>query len=130
HLLTDADIATAMAHMHACLRPGGGCLLTVRDYAAEPRGQNILKPYGVRLENGRRHTAFQIWDFDGDCYDLTLFQVDEELATKNVTSKALRARYYAIGTDKLISLISAAGFVNVRRLDGVFYQPVLVGTKA
>lgn len=38
HLLSDADILTALRQMHACLKPGGGCLITVRDYDMEERG--------------------------------------------------------------------------------------------
>jgi 2-polyprenyl-3-methyl-5-hydroxy-6-metoxy-1,4-benzoquinol methylase len=34
HLLTDADFVLALEQMHAC-GPGGGCLLTVRDYDKE-----------------------------------------------------------------------------------------------
>ncbi|HEY5801248.1 MAG TPA: class I SAM-dependent methyltransferase, partial [Burkholderiaceae bacterium] len=34
HLLTDDDIALALAAMYRSLAPGGGCILTVRDYAA------------------------------------------------------------------------------------------------
>ena len=32
HLLNDDDLLLALRQMHECTRPGGGCLLTVRDY--------------------------------------------------------------------------------------------------
>ena len=48
HLLTDEDILLALRQMYACVRPGGGCVVTVRDYAHEARGVGIVKPYGVR----------------------------------------------------------------------------------
>ena len=130
HLLSDSEISLALEQMHACLRPGGGCLLTVRDYEREPRGRNIVKPYSARVENGKRHVAIQVWDFDGDQYDLTIFIVQEDLESKFVTSRALRSRYYAIGTTRLCELMGEAGFSGVKRLDNVFYQPVVVGTKA
>jgi hypothetical protein len=41
----------------------------------------------------------------------------------------MRSRGYAISTVRLCELMREAGFGNVKRLDGVFYQPVLVGTK-
>jgi SAM-dependent methyltransferase len=130
HLLSDLEIALALEQMHACLRPGGGCLLTVRDYEREPRGKNIVKPYGARVEDGMRHVAIQVWDFDGDQYDLTIYFVQADLSTRVVTSRALRSRYYAIGATRLCELLVEAGFSNVKRLDDVFYQPVIVGTKA
>ena len=129
HLLSDREIALALEQMHACLRPGGGCLLTVRDYEREPRGTNIVKPYGARIEDGKRHVAIQVWDFDGDQYDLTIYFVQEDLSSKSVISRALRSRYYAIGVTRLRELLVEAGFSKVKRLDDVFYQPVIVGTK-
>lgn len=42
----------------------------------------------------------------------------------------MRSRYYAVSTGKLLALMQRAGFENVRRLDEVFYQPVLVGTRS
>ena len=35
HLLTDDDLLLALEQMYACLRPGGGCLISLRDYVQE-----------------------------------------------------------------------------------------------
>jgi SAM-dependent methyltransferase len=128
HLLSDAEILRALTAMRACLNAGGGCLLTVRDYAREPRGTNLVKPYGARVEDGRRFLGVQVWDFAGDLYDLTLYLVEEDLATGAASARVFRTRYYAIDIDHLAALMRQAGFERVRRLDDVFYQPVLVGT--
>jgi SAM-dependent methyltransferase len=129
HLLDDAQILRALESMRACLKPGGGCLLTVRDYAKEPRGSNLVKPYGARTENGKRYLGVQVWDFAGDLYDLTLYLIEEDLATHAVKTHTTRSKYYAIGTDHLLALMQRAGFEPARRLDDAFYQPVLVGTQ-
>ena len=130
HLLTDEDILLALEQMTACLSAGGGCLITVRDYEREQRGRNLVKPHGVRVENGHRYLLFQVWDFEGERYDLTFFFVEENLATREVKTHAMRSTYYAISTRRLCELMQKAGLQNVRRLDGVFFQPVLVGTRA
>jgi 2-polyprenyl-3-methyl-5-hydroxy-6-metoxy-1,4-benzoquinol methylase len=130
HLLTNDEILLAFKQMHACLRPGGGCLITVRDYEVEERGRNIAKPYGVRLQDKKRYLLFQVWDFEADRYDLTFFFVEEDLQTRHVQTHALRSTYYAISIGKLRELLCEAGFTHVRRLDGAFYQPILIGTKA
>jgi len=130
HLLTYNEIAIALRQMFACLRNGGGCLLTLRDYDREERGKNIVKPYGARIESGKRYVAFQVWDFEGDVYDLTIFSIEEDLSSKVVVTRTMRSKYYAISTVPLMTLMRDAGFSNVRRLDEVFYQPVIVGTKA
>lgn len=130
HLLSDGEIELALEQMLACLRPGGGCLLTIRDYEREPRGTNIVKPYVARVKEGTRHVAIQVWDFDGDHYDLTIYFVHENLISIAVSARAMRSRYYAIGVSRLCELLVEAGFSGVKRLDDVFYQPVIVGTKA
>ncbi len=130
HLLTDQDILAALKQMHACLSAGGGCLITVRDYGLEERGRNLVKPYGVRIENGKRYLLFQVWDFEDQHYDLTFFFIEENLSTKEIKTHCMRSRYYAISTSRLCKLMDEAGFSRVRRIDNAFYQPVLLGTKA
>ncbi len=130
HLLTDQDLLLALTQMAGCVAVGGGCLVTVRDYDKEERGRNLVKPYGVRIEDGHRYLLFQVWDFEGDRYDLTFFFVAENLSTGEVKTHAMRSSYYAVTTGRLCELMEQAGFKSVRRLDGVFFQPVLVGTRA
>ena len=129
HLLDDDEVLRALRAMFACLKPGGGCLLMVRDYDKEERGRNLVKPYGTRIEDGKRFLALQVWDFEGDRYNLTLHLIEEDLATGATSVRTLRSRLYAISADRLLALMQRAGFTRVQRLDEVFYQPVLVGTR-
>ncbi len=41
----------------------------------------------------------------------------------------MRSKYYAVGTDRLMELMWRAGIASVERLEGTFYQPVLVGSR-
>jgi SAM-dependent methyltransferase len=129
HLLTDEDILVALQQMLACASSGGGCLITVRDYAVEERGTNLVKPHGIRIDDGKRHMLFQVWDFKGDNYDLSLFITEEHLASGEVKTHVMRSRYHAISISRILELMQQAGFLDVRRIDGMFYQPVLLGTK-
>jgi SAM-dependent methyltransferase len=129
HLLDDDDLLLAFRQMYECARPGGGCLVTVRDYDREERGSGLFKPYGVRYRDGRRHLLFQVWDFQGDIYDLSLYVVIEDSEGGPATTHVMRSKYYAIGTDRLMELMREAGFASVERLDGPFYQPALVGNR-
>src|SRR5262245_2187820 len=43
--------------------------------------------------------------------------------------QVMRARYYAVGTTRLLELLEEAGFEEVKRVDGADFQPVLVGTR-
>jgi SAM-dependent methyltransferase len=128
HLLTDEDLLAAFEQFFACTRPGGGCLLTVRDYDKEERAGTQMKPYGVRVEGEARYALFQVWQFHGDVYDLAMYFVEDRGGPTCVTH-VMRSRYYAVGSDRLLALLRRAGFVQVERIDGRFYQPVLVGNR-
>jgi hypothetical protein len=110
-------------------RPGGGCLLTVRDYDREERGTGLVKPYGVREEDGIRYVVFQVWDFVGDLYDLAMYFVADDRTSGQLATHVMRTRYNAVGTNQLLALMRRAGFSSTERLDGRFYQPVLVGNR-
>ncbi|CAN5457467.1 hypothetical protein BH09PSE5_BH09PSE5_49900 [soil metagenome] len=130
HLLTDGELLSALRAMRNCLRDGGGCLVTVRDYAREQRGRNLLKPYAIQEAGDRRLLLWQVWDFDGpDHYDVSLFIVEDDRIAVESIAKVFRSRYYAVSTERLCELMREAGLNDVRRLDGAFYQPVLTGTR-
>ncbi len=128
HLLTDEEILAAFSQFYHCTRPGGGCLISVRDYDQEERAGVQVKPYGLRIEGQTRYLLFQVWEFEGSIYDLAMYFVEDQGGSDCITH-VMRTKYYAVGTDKLIQLMTSAGFHQVRRLDGSFFQPVLIGKK-
>jgi len=125
HLLSDAEIAQGLAECGACVRPGGGFLLSMRDYDAPGTGSE-MHSYGVRPLADGRALLFQVWDWDGAHYDLSFYVVKERAG--GVETSVQRSRYYAIAPARVLELMRAAGFENVRRVEG-FVQPVLVGTR-
>lgn len=131
HLLDDQSIIDTLGQFYACLRPGGGCLITTRQYDQEERGTNLFKPFGVRQEGEERTIIFQVWDFDGpDYYDFAMFFVQENVRTRAITTRVSRSRYYAISPDHLVSLVAQAGFANARRLDdGDSHGAIVAGTR-
>ena len=129
HLLSDADIRSAFEQLYRCTTPGGACLVSVRDYAAEDRSTLLqARPPIVHAEGGMRRVLFQVWSFAGEQYELSLYVVDDA-PEREPTVKVMRTRYYAVTTDTLARLMREAGFQAVRRLDGPFYQPVIVGRR-
>jgi hypothetical protein len=99
-----------------------------RDYEKEDKAPVQVRPHGLHVEGGTRYLTVQAWDFHGPVYDLTLYLV-EDRGGPACTTRAMRSRYYAVGTDTLLALMRQAGFVEVERLDGRFYQPVLIGLR-
>jgi SAM-dependent methyltransferase len=128
HLNPEGEMPLALAEMFRCTRPGGGCLITLRDYAAENLQGLQLRPYGVRQAAGKRFAVFQVWDCHPLSYDVTLYFLEDDGKTRP-RCHAARSTYFPIRTNALTALMEAVGFVNVERLDGVFFQPVLLGER-
>jgi SAM-dependent methyltransferase len=128
HLLTDEEILLAFQQMYACARPGGGCLITVRDYDKEERSGIQVKPFGIRTEGRARYLVFQVWEFKGLIYDLSMYFVEDRSEPECIT-RVMRTKYYAVGIDKLMMLMREAGMREVQRLDDRFYQPVIIGKR-
>jgi SAM-dependent methyltransferase len=128
HLLSNEDILAAMQQFYKCTRPGGGCIITARDYEKEDLSRQQVKPYGIREENGIRWLLWQVWDPHPPTYDVTMYFV-EDRGESMCRTHALRSTYYAIGIPSLMAIMQQAGFDDVRRLDDRFFQPMIIGTR-
>jgi SAM-dependent methyltransferase len=124
HLLSDGEIHAALGSCFRSLRPGGVLVVSLRDYAAIERINPDVRPYGVQREGGKRILAVQVWEWEGDQYDLRLYLTSES-ADGVCTTQVLRSRYRAITLDRMRELLEEAGFVHVQRRDDVLFQPVL-----
>lgn len=128
HLLTDEDLLLAMRECFRCTLPGGGCLFSVRDYAKEVGVSPQMIPYGIRKLGATRTAVFQFRDWEGDHYEVSFCFV-EDLDEACTTRVVKQGRYYAVSIERLLELMREAGFEKVRRIDGVFFQPALIGTR-
>jgi len=129
HLETQGDIRTALAECFRCARPGGGCLISMRDYGPPPPSGTVdVLPYGERVWAGRRYRVRQVWSWQGPRYDLSFEILPAEGAGESAT--ILKSSYLAIPVEQVAELMRAVGFEGVRRADDRFFQPVLVGTRS
>lgn len=126
HLLNDRAILKAFKQARACLKPGGLYLISVRDYAQEPKQGGHFRPYGIRKPPGGQVTLFQTWSFRGPLYDLSFYKIRERTGRPPQLSVS-KTTCYAVTTTRLMALMRQAGFAKVQRLDDAFYQPVLIG---
>ncbi|HEX6910028.1 MAG TPA: class I SAM-dependent methyltransferase [Longimicrobium sp.] len=129
HLLSDGDILHALREFHCCTAPGGICLVSVRDYDAIDLHAQRVHPHGVREADGARWVLLQVWDPRPPLYE-TSFYVVEDRGPAGVETRVMRATYYALPVSRLMELMHRAGFRDVRRLDGAFYQPLVIGRRS
>ena len=127
HLLTDEAILAAFQQFYACTAPGGGCLISVRDYEKEDRSET-LKTYGKREEGDTTYIIFQTRTYRGDHYEVSMYFVADD-GGPECTTHIMRSRYYAIPMGRLMDLLREGGFTAVERVDGSFVQPVIIGTR-
>lgn len=129
HLLSDAEILSALEQFYRCVTPGGLCLISVRNYSALDMNTPVqMHPYGVRIVDGTRYVLFQVWDIRAPLYDTTLYVIEHRSGAQPIIH-ASKAAYYAVPIATLSRLMEQAGFCDVQRLDGQFFQPVIVGRK-
>lgn len=129
HLLCDEDILAAFTQFYACTSEGGLCLISIRDYATmDLSGSPQFHPYGVRDVADSRYVLFQVWESAPPLY-YTTFYIVEHKPQSEPTLNCTRSTYYAISLSRLAHLMEQAGFTSVRRIDDVFFQPILVGRK-
>lgn len=131
HLLTDEEILQAFQQFHKTIKDGGGCIISVRDYAQLERTQHEKKFYPRRVQETEtgQIVLFDIWDFyDADHYEITTYLVDDD--TAHVKTRAIRGgKYYCVEIPTLEMLLLKAGFQDVMVLRERFFQPLLVARK-
>lgn len=128
HLLTNDEIVDALRGFLRCTAPGGICLVSIRDYESIDLQATRMHPHGVREEDGARWVLFQLWDPRPPLYETSMYVV-EDRGNADVQTRVMRATYYALPVSRLVELMRDAGFADVRRLDGAFYQPLVLGRR-
>ncbi|MCR3748483.1 class I SAM-dependent methyltransferase [Lentzea californiensis] len=120
HLLTAQDVLAALREMRRVLRPGGRLLLSTRDYDSIRDERPSSTPPSV---GPGRVVWFQLWHWDGDQYELEMFQLHEAESWHVVVGKA---RYWAIARHEITALAERAGFGYVEWLLHAYCQPLFV----
>lgn len=130
HLLSEDAILVALKAFYAATKHGGGCLVSMRDYDQVQRGGVQFNPFGVRDVDGVRWSVYQVWDWrDGnEIYDFSMYFTADD-GKDELKTHVMRSAFYAIRPARMMELFEQAGFTEVKRIDDVFFQPVILGTK-
>lgn len=130
HLLTDQDTLAALTSFHQATRPGGGCLVSMRDYDKVEKGGVRFQPFGVRDHAGVRWSVYQVWQWRerGDVYDVSMYFTADDGGSEPRTH-VMRSTFRALSPLRMMAFFEQAGFRDVVRIDDVFFQPVIAGTR-
>ena len=129
HLHSDDDLRAAFQEFLSVLRQGGVFLCSVRDYDRVQRGEPATHMYGSRQYAGERYHLRQEWEWDDPTHYQATFIIDRETPSGLVRELCTKGQFYAVSTGRLLELMREAGFQNCRRVDEMFYQPILTGRK-
>ena len=132
HLLEEEEILQAFRQFYRCVKPGGGCIITVRDYAKLERRAHRKEMYPrlVHSSDGKQLVMFDVWDFYGaDHYEITTYVIEDN-GGSDVEARVIRGgRYYCVEISRLESIFQQAGFREVTTLRGRYFQPLLVAIR-
>ncbi|EST30887.1 hypothetical protein M877_08810 [Streptomyces niveus NCIMB 11891] len=136
HLLTDADLLTALGEMRRVLRDGGLLLISTRPYDQIRRSRPVSTAPQLHGAGAGRTVTFQLWDWseDGERYDLEHFQLipADDDADDDWRVEVRRTAYRALTEGQLAALVTDAGFdVPAWRQpeDSGFFQPLLTARR-
>lgn len=131
HLLGEDEILSAFRQFYQCTKPGGCCIITVRDYAQMERKdqQNQMVPRLIHQTENGQILMFDVWDFKGDTYELTTYLIKDSGKPTAETQVFRGGKYYCVEITALEKLFKEAGFKEVKTLRERFFQPLLVAIK-
>lgn len=129
HLLTEADLLKAFRSFFRCARPGGGCLISVRDYTQKPSQGSHLNPRHIHPLPEGRLIVFDVWDVTGDYYDMTTYLLEDKDGSEISVRVVRGGRYYCIPLEDLARVMKRAGFGGVQIVGEGYFQPVLIGNR-
>ena len=130
HLLSDDEIRRAFEQFYCVSSEQGGCLISVRDYATMEKDGRQFYPRHVHVSENGKIIIFDLWEFDGDYYDITIYIVEDAGTATAKTNVICGGRYYCISISKLETLMKEAGLKTIVVLKERIYQPLLIGLKA
>ena len=129
HMLTRAEMESAIRSITGRIKPGGLFVSSFRDYDALPGEKPTYSPpYIHKTQKGQR-VSFQTWDWQDDIYHLTQYIIDDQgTPTVSKFDCALRA----ICREEVTELLLAHGCQDVVWKfpeETGFYQPIVIAKK-
>jgi ubiquinone/menaquinone biosynthesis C-methylase UbiE len=117
NLETSEAIQEALEALHSCCRPGGICVIGIKDFErVKSEGQRF---HGHRVvdSDDTRTLLFEVWDFEESILISNAYLVRQERSTGESRVVSAETREYMLGQDELRAIGSAVGFRSITRVD-------------
>ena len=129
HMLTEADMASAVKSITDRLAPGGIFVASIRDYDTLLMDKPPYSPpYIHKTESGQR-VSFQTWHWEGDNYKLIQYIIDDG---ETLQTGKFECEYRAVRRQELTDLLISNGCKKAQWKfpeETGFYQPIVVAVK-
>lgn len=128
HMLTKSDLKHAVESIAKQLLPGGMFVASIRDYDVLLQEKPTYAPPYIHETNEGQRVAFQTWNWDGDCYKLTQYIIEDN---ENLNVSKFECAYRAVTRQELTELFSKNSCDAVWKFpeETGFYQPILIAKK-
>jgi SAM-dependent methyltransferase len=131
HLPAEEQISLAFREFNRCLKPGGLCLVSVRDYSQMQvsDGETKLYPRTVHQTEVGRLVLVDVWQFEGSSYEITTYVIEDRGEGLARTQVVRGGKYFMVEIPTLERLFHEAGFQEVFTLYDRYFQPLIVAIK-
>lgn len=129
HMLSHSWLEKAVKSIVNQIRTGGIFVASVRDYDTLLMEKPPYSPPYIHKTSSGKRVSFQTWDWDGDCYNLTQYIIDDE---DTLQISKFDCAYRATCRGELTDLLLTNGCSSVvwkYPEETGFYQPILIARK-
>jgi ubiquinone/menaquinone biosynthesis C-methylase UbiE len=130
HLLNNTEILETFKGFYKVIKKGGGCIISVRDYAMMDRTERQkMVPRTLHKTDTGQIVMFDVWALDGDIYEITTYIIEDTGKQQAITQVVRGGKYYCVEIPTLVKLFEDAGFSQVLTVRDRFFQPLILAIK-
>jgi SAM-dependent methyltransferase len=105
HLTSEAEILATFKGFYKLCRPGGGCIVTARDFEAEGIKDGLIRPYSVKRSDDSKFIIVQTWEETKPYFRVGMYFI-EDIGRPDCTTQAMHSTYLPVSISRLMELLS------------------------
>ncbi len=128
HMLTESALKKAIESITNQVKTGGIFVASIRDYDALLVDKPPYSPPYIHKTHEGQRVSFQTWEWNGDCYNLTQYIIDDE---NTLGVNKFECKYRATRREELTELLANCGCTVEWKFpkETGFYQPIVIAKK-